>query len=73
MWACPVSGSGGKHDDADMVEVQYSSSRNITFHGKDDLGITWGDWREMSRADRDETVNEWLYELVDVSVVDDES
>lgn len=61
-----------KHADHDEVEVEYSSSSNISFHGKDSLGITWGDWREMSEKDRDDAVNEWLYNLVDVNVVDDE-
>lgn len=62
-----------KHDDHEEVEVRYESSRNITFRGKGGLGYTWGEWREMSRKEQDEAVTEWLYSLVDVSVVEDES
>lgn len=60
-----------KHADHEEVEVRYASSRNITFNGTDSLGITWGDWREMSEKERDNTVAEFLFNLVDVSVVDD--
>lgn len=61
------------HNDADEVEVRYESSRNITFRGTDTLGITWGDWRQMSRDEQDEALTEWLFDLVDVGVVDDEA
>lgn len=62
-----------KHNDDDEVTVSYSSSRNISFHGEgESIGITWGDWREMSEKQRNEELDEFLYDLVDISVDDDE-
>lgn len=58
--------------DDSPVEITYSSSRNITFHGTDEIGYTWGEWREMSEAERDEAVQEYVNELVEVYVKGDQ-
>jgi hypothetical protein len=65
-----------KHADDEPVMVGYSSGRNISFRNNykegDELGVTWGEWREMSRAEQNEIINEYLNNLVDVWVIDDE-
>lgn len=62
-----------KHDDNDPVLVGYDSSRNVTFNGQhEELGYTWGDWREMTQKERDDTLEQYLWELVDVYVEDNE-
>lgn len=61
-----------KHEDNDDVILGYASSANITFRGELYVGYTWGEWREMSQKEKDEAVDEVLYELVDVWVEDDE-
>ena len=64
-----------KHADDDPVMVGYDSNRNITFnneHSRDELGYTWGEWRGMSDAERDGTLKDYLFELVEVFVVDQE-
>lgn len=66
-----------KHADDDPVMVGYSSSRNRTFsseHGRgpEELGVTWGEWREMSKTERNQIMAEYLNTLVDVWVEEDE-
>jgi len=60
-----------KHDD-DMVMVDYSSFTSISFHGTREVGYTWGEWRQMTDREQDDALAEFLFELVDVSVEDDE-
>lgn len=65
-----------KHADDEPVLFSYSSNWNISFdnrHSPDESGYTWGDWRKMSQASRDEAVQDYLNELVEVYVVEDES
>lgn len=64
-----------KHKDEDKVEFYYESSRNISFQNTqfsdyDDSGYTWGEWKEMSQKDQQDIIQEYLWELVDVGVVD---
>lgn len=65
-----------KHADDEPVMFGYSSGHNITFNnkdGRDESGYTWGEWRKMSDKDREDTLQEYLNELVDVFVQDDEN
>lgn len=62
-----------EHNDDDPVTVGYSSSRNISFEGKEQLGYTWGEWREMSEKEQDEAIQDYANDLIDVYVVKDES
>lgn len=58
-----------EHKDEEQVTFGYASSKNITFHGKGlELGVTWGEWREMSEKAQAETINEAVWELVDIWV-----
>lgn len=62
-----------RHADSDPVLVSYSSSRNISFRKDgDEIGYTWGEWRGMSVKAKNEALAEYLYELVDVTVLDAE-
>jgi hypothetical protein len=60
-----------KRSDDEPVIFTYSSMRNIKFRGAEDSGYTWGDWREMSSGERDDAVQEYANQLVDVSVKDE--
>lgn len=60
------------NDDNEPVIFGYGSSKNVTFSGSDESGYTKGEWREMSQKDRDDALQEWLNELVDVYVKDGE-
>lgn len=63
------------HADDDQVKVHYSSSRNINFRSRgagEDLGITWGEWREMSPAEQGEALEDFVNSIVDVTVAEDE-
>jgi hypothetical protein len=64
-----------KRADDDLVMVGYASSKNISFRSQqpEELGPTWGEWREMTEAQKDEAFSEYLFNLVDVWVEDDES
>jgi hypothetical protein len=61
------------HADSDPVEIHYESSKNITFTGTMPLGVTWGEWREMPGTERDNLMDDVVWDLVSISVVDDES
>ena len=62
------------HEDSDPVTVSYASSKNISFHGKGiETGYTWGDWREMSQADRDAAIDDVVWDLIEISVDGDKS
>jgi hypothetical protein len=64
-----------KHDDDDPVMMGYGAFSNITFHhpeGGRESGYTWGDWREMSQESKDEAIQDFLNELVEVWVLDEE-
>lgn len=63
-----------KHRDLDPVMVGYASSRNITFRSyrPEELGYTWGEWREMSGKQKAWALEEFLSELVDVWIEGDE-
>ena len=62
-----------KHADDDPVMVGYSSPRNISMTGKDELGYTWGEFREMSEKEQGEALQDFANELIDVYVVEDEN
>jgi hypothetical protein len=53
----------------ETIRFGYASSKNISFRGEVDTGITREDWAEMSDAEKDEAVNEAVAELVEVWVV----
>jgi hypothetical protein len=61
-----------KHDDDEPVMFGYASNRNISFHGQEESGFTWGEWRQMSRDQQLEAMTETVWELVDLYVEDDE-
>ena len=64
-----------KHNDDDPVLVEYSSFKNITFNNRgqaDDLGYTWSEWRELTATERKDAIDEYLYNLVEVVIIDDE-
>jgi hypothetical protein len=62
-----------KHEDDEPVMYGYSSSRNISMRGSDEeLGVTWGEWREMSDKQRADAIQETVNELIDVWVEADE-
>lgn len=62
-----------KNPDDKQVTVGYESSRNITFHDSgNELGYTWGEWRNLARKEQDEAIVQFLFELVDVYVEDEE-
>jgi hypothetical protein len=62
-----------KHADDDPVTVGFDSSRNISFNGEgEELGVTWGQWRAMSEEQRNATISDFVFELIDVFVEDDE-
>jgi hypothetical protein len=55
--------------------VGYDSPHNITFNNElspDELGYTWGQWRDMSDAERGDILRNYMFELVEVFVVDQE-
>jgi hypothetical protein len=61
-----------RNDDDAPVMLGYESSRNISFHGEEETGYTWGEWREMTTAERDEVIANVADELVDVYVQNEE-
>jgi hypothetical protein len=63
-----------KHNDDDPVLVSYSSSRNISFRGEgEELGYTWGEWRQMSFKEQNEAFDEYVYgNLIDIGVDENE-
>jgi ribosomal protein L29 len=38
----------------------------------DEIGYTWGEWREMSEEERERELQDIVNELVEVYIVDDE-
>lgn len=61
-----------RHNDNDPVVVSYEASSNITFHGTDEIGFTWEEWRELTSKEREQEIDEYLYQLVDLYIEDDE-
>ena len=57
--------------DKDQVKFGYESPRNVSFQGKDDSGYTKAQWREMSEDERNQALQDYLNELVDVYVDED--
>lgn len=60
-----------KNDD-DPVMFGFDSSRNISFRGEGGSGLTWGEWRKMNRAEKDDVIQDFVNSLIDVYVVGDE-
>lgn len=58
-------------DDDKPLYFTYESSRNVTFHGRDESGYTRGEWRGLSDEEKARALEEFLFELVDVYVDDD--
>lgn len=56
---------------SDTIKLRYSSPKSIAFNGVIDTGISREDWNEYDDATKDEVVQEFANELVDVSVVDE--
>ncbi len=63
-----------KHADDEPVMVSYAASSNITFKSREpeELGPTWGEWREMNDKEKNEAFTDYLFNLVDVWVEGDE-
>jgi hypothetical protein len=59
------------HDDAPVI-LGYGAASNISFRGERETGYTWGEWRTMTDAERDQAIDEVVYELVEVYVLDEE-
>ena len=55
----------------DTVKLSYSSSKNITFRGTIETGISRADWDAMSEEERDNFIAEELSELVQICEVED--
>lgn len=59
-----------KHADDDPVIFDYSASCNISFRGSGDSGFTWGDWREMNDHEKQEAIDQFLFENLGLSVAE---
>lgn len=53
------------------VKFRYSASSNISFHGEIDSEIEREDWDAMSEKERQEVFTETVFELVEISEVED--
>lgn len=57
------------HADDEPVTVGYSASSNISFNGSgEELGYTWGEWRQMTDREQSDALTEHLWTLVDLYV-----
>lgn len=56
---------------SDTIKLRYSSSKNVTFNGVIDTGISAEEWAGYDDATKNEVVQEFANELVNVSVVDE--
>jgi hypothetical protein len=56
---------------SDTVKFGYSSSKKITFNGVIHTDITRDEWDEMSESAKDEVIEEMLFDLVQVWVVEE--
>lgn len=56
---------------AKTVILRYSSWENITFHGEWDTEIPIEEWKEMDQEEQDAFITDYLFNLVDVEVVDE--
>lgn len=56
---------------SDTVRLGYSSSKNISFNGQVDTGISWDEWNEMTSAEQEEEMQTQLNELVEMWVEDE--
>lgn len=56
------------HADDDPVIFHYSASCNISFHGEDESGYTWGEWREMNDEERADAYNMFIFDTLGVEV-----
>ncbi len=57
--------------DTDTIRFGYESSKNITFRGEVETDITRDQWEAMSQKERDEAMNEAIWDLVQLWVVDE--
>lgn len=46
--------------------LAYASSKNITFRGELNTGMTKQEWQALSDAERDEVVTQMVWELVQI-------
>jgi hypothetical protein len=58
---------------SDTIRLEYSSSSNITFRGTIETNISCEEWAEMRESEKDESIAEELFQLVDIYVVNDEA
>lgn len=56
---------------SDTVKLGYSSSKNITFHGEIETGIPREDWDQMTEAEQDAFMEETVWDLVQLYVIED--
>ncbi len=54
------------------IQFRYASHTNISFHGEVDSGYTPEEWAELSETEQGEAMTEALWELVEMSAVEDE-
>lgn len=57
---------------SDTIKFGYSASSNITFRGEIDTGITREEWEAMSKKEQEQELDEAIYGLVDIYVMDAE-
>lgn len=58
---------------SENVVFRYASSKNITFRGEIDSGISREDWAEMSQKEQDEAIEQVVWdELIEIYAVVDE-
>lgn len=50
------------------VIFNYASSRNISFHGAEDSGITLEEWRQLTLEEQTRELEDWLWgsEIVEI-------
>lgn len=55
------------------VRYGYSSNTNISFNGTVDTGYTREEWEDLSDDAKNRTLDELIYELVDLFELDDDA
>ncbi len=57
---------------SDTIKFGYSASSNISFNGEIDTGITREEWAQMSEKEQDQEMDQAIYGLVDIYVMNEE-
>lgn len=57
---------------SDTVKLGYASPVNISMRGEVDTGYAREDWDEMSEKEQDEVMNDAVWELVELYVIEND-